>query len=162
MVNKVILMGHAGADPAVRYLEGGVAVANFSLATSEAFKNKNGERVEQTEWHNIVLWRGLAQFAERNVRKGALLYVEGKARTRSWEDKTGVTRHVTEVHADVLQLLARGKEGNAAAAQVVPAAAPAAPAAPAPATTGGTTPETTGAPLPSPETGDAADDDLPF
>ena len=95
MVNKVILIGNVGADPDVKYLEGGVAVARFSLATSEVYNNKNGERVTQTEWHNIVLWRNLAQIAEKYVRKGMMLYIEGRIRTRSWDDQNGVKRYTT-------------------------------------------------------------------
>ena len=86
-VNKVILVGNLGQDPEVRYLDSGVAVANFSLATTENYKNKQGERVSQTEWHNIVLWRGLAEVAEKYLKKGSSIYVEGKIRNRKWEDK---------------------------------------------------------------------------
>ena len=86
-VNKVILVGNLGKDPEVRYLDNGVAVANFSLATTENYKNKAGERVSQTEWHNIVLWRGLAEVAEKYLKKGASVYIEGKIKTRKWEDK---------------------------------------------------------------------------
>ena len=100
MVNKVILIGNVGADPDVKYLEGGVAVARFSLATSEVYNNKNGERVTQTEWHNIVLWRNLAQIAEKYVRKGMMLYIEGRIRTRSWDDQNGVKRYTTEIYGD--------------------------------------------------------------
>ena len=90
MVNKVILIGNVGADPDIKYLDGGVAVARFSLATTESYKNKNGERVDQTEWHNIVLWRNLAEIAEKYVKKGMRLYIEGRIRNRSWEDQNGV------------------------------------------------------------------------
>lgn len=90
MVNKVILIGNVGADPEVRYLEGGVAVANLRLATTERYKNKNGENIDQTEWHNIVLWRGLAEIVEKYVKKGMRLYIEGRIRTRSWDDQNGV------------------------------------------------------------------------
>ena len=83
MVNKVILIGNVGADPEVRYLDGGIAVANLRLATTERYKSKNGETVEQTEWHNIVLWRGLAEVVEKYVKKGMRLYIEGRIRTRS-------------------------------------------------------------------------------
>ena len=86
-VNKVILIGNLGKDPEVKYLDSGVAVANFSLATSESYKNKEGERVNQTEWHNIVLWRGLAEVAEKWLKKGSSVYIEGKIKTRKWEDK---------------------------------------------------------------------------
>ncbi len=112
MVNKVILVGNTGQDPDVRHLEGGVAVANFNLATSETYKNKNGEKVTQTEWHRVVLWRGLAEIAEKFVKKGQLLYIEGRLRTRSWEDKEGVKRYTTEVFADVMRMLGKkGEEG---------------------------------------------------
>ena len=104
-VNKVILVGNLGKDPQVRYLDSGVAVANFSLATTENYKNKQGERVSQTEWHNVVLWRGLAEVAEKYLKKGASVYIEGKIRTRKWEDKEGVTRYSTEVLGDNMTML---------------------------------------------------------
>ena len=104
-VNKVILVGNLGKDPEVRYLDNGVAVANFSLATTESYKNKEGERVSQTEWHNIVLWRGLAEVAEKWLKKGSSVYVEGKIRTRKWEDKEGVTRYSTEILGDNMTML---------------------------------------------------------
>ncbi len=112
MINKVILVGNVGADPDIRYLEGGVAVANLSLATSESYKNKNGEKVTQTEWHNIVLWRGLAEVAEKYVKKGMQLYIEGRIRTRSWEDKEGSKRYTTEIFADNMQMLSRKSENT--------------------------------------------------
>ena len=104
-VNKVILIGNLGKDPEVRYLDNGVAVANFSLATTENYKNKEGERVSQTEWHNIVLWRGLAEVAEKWLKKGSSVYVEGKIRTRKWEDKDGNTRYSTEILGDNMTML---------------------------------------------------------
>ena len=104
-VNKVILVGNLGKDPEVRYLDNGVAVANFSLATTENYKNKAGERVSQTEWHNIVLWRGLAEVAEKYLKKGASVYVEGKIRAKKWEDKDGNTRYNTEILADNMTML---------------------------------------------------------
>lgn len=104
-VNKVILVGRLGKDPEVRHLESGAAVANFSLATSETYKDRNsGERVEQTEWHNVVLWRGLAEVAEKYLNKGDMVYIEGKLRTRSWE-RDGVTRYTTEVVGDNMTML---------------------------------------------------------
>ena len=112
MVNKVILIGNVGADPDVKYLEGGVAVARFSLATSEVYNNKNGERVTQTEWHNIVLWRNLAQIAEKYVKKGMMLYVEGRLRTRSWDDQNGVKRYTTEIYGDNFQMLSRKQDNG--------------------------------------------------
>ena len=104
-VNKVILVGNLGKDPEVRYLDNGVAVANFSLATTENYKNKLGERVSQTEWHNIVLWRGLAEVAEKYLKKGASVYIEGKIKTRKWEDKDGKTRYNTEILVDNMNML---------------------------------------------------------
>mgnify|MGYP006093785163 CR=1 FL=1 len=104
-VNKVILLGNLGKDPEVRYLDNGVAVANFSLATTENYKNKEGQRVSQTEWHNIVLWRGLAEVAEKYLKKGASVYIEGKIKTSKWEDKDGKTRYNTEILADNMTML---------------------------------------------------------
>ena len=104
-VNKVILIGNLGKDPEVKYLDNGIAVANFSLATTENYKNKQGERVSQTEWHNIVLWRGLAEVAEKFLKKGSSVYVEGKIKTRKWEDKDGNTRYSTEILVDNMTML---------------------------------------------------------
>jgi len=112
-VNKVTLIGNVGKDPETRYLESGVPVSTFSLATSESFKNKNGERVTSTEWHNIVLWRGLAELAEKYVHKGDPLFIEGKIRTRTWEDKEGRRRYTTEIIANnMIMLSPRDKSDN--------------------------------------------------
>ena len=105
-VNKVILVGHLGKDPEARTLEGGVSVVSFPLATSESF-NKEGRKVEQTEWHNIVMWRGLADVAAKFLQKGKLVYIEGKLRTRSFEDKEGIKKYTTEVVAENFTLLGR-------------------------------------------------------
>ncbi len=105
-VNKVILVGHLGKDPEVRYLEGGVSVTSFPLATSETF-SKEGRKVEQTEWHNIVMWRGLADVAAKFLQKGKLVYIEGKLRTRSFEDKEGIKKYTTEVVAENFTMLGR-------------------------------------------------------
>ncbi len=105
-VNKVILVGHLGKDPELRYLEGNVSVASFPLATSETF-NKDGKKVEQTEWHNIVMWRGLADVAAKYLNKGRLVYIEGKLRTRSYEDKEGIRRYTTEIVAESFNILGR-------------------------------------------------------
>jgi len=105
-INKVILVGHLGKDPEVRYLEGGVSVASFPLATTETF-NKDGRKVEQTEWHNIVLWRSLADVAAKFLQKGKLVYIEGKLRTRSFEDKEGVKKYTTEIVAENFTMLGR-------------------------------------------------------
>lgn len=119
-VNKVILIGNLGKDPEVRYLDNGVAVANFSLATTENYKNKEGVRVSQTEWHNIVLWRGLAEVAEKWLKKGSSVYVEGKIRTRKWEDKDGNTRYSTEILGDNMTMLG-GKPSSETPVEVAPA-----------------------------------------
>ena len=104
-VNRVILIGNLGKDPEIRSLEGGVKVANFSLATTETYKGKNGEKVDSTEWHNIVLWRGLAEVAESYLKKGNSVYIEGKIRTRDWTDKDGNKRYTTEIVADNMVML---------------------------------------------------------
>ncbi len=114
-INKVILVGNIGKDPEVRHLEGGVAVAKFPLATSETYKKSDGTKVETTEWHNIVMWRGLAEIAEKYVRKGSLVYIEGKIKTNSWEDN-GVKKFRTEIIADVMTMLGRKPDDASAAA----------------------------------------------
>lgn len=109
-VNKVILVGNVGKDPETRYLEGGTAVCSLPLATSETYRNRNGERITNTEWHNIVLWRGLAEIAEKYVKKGSQLYIEGRIRTRSWDDRDGNKRYTTEIIADNMQMLGKRSE----------------------------------------------------
>lgn len=105
-INKVILVGNLGRDPEMRYTPNSIAVCSFSVATSETYKDKNsGERITQTEWHNIVLWRGLAETSEKYLRKGSKVYIEGKLKTRKWDDKQGITRYSTEIVADVMQML---------------------------------------------------------
>ncbi len=111
-VNKAILIGNLGKDPEVRQLESGVKVATFSLATSETYKTKDGNKVEQTEWHNIVLWRGLAEVAEKYLKKGNPLYVEGRIRTRSWEDKEGNRRYTTEIIGDNMTMLSSRRDNE--------------------------------------------------
>ena len=109
-INKVILIGNLGIDPEVRHLENGSVVANFPIATSESYTDKStGQKVENTDWHNIVVWRGLAGVVEKYVRKGQKIYIEGKLKTRSWQDKDGVTRYTTEVIADELTILSRSE-----------------------------------------------------
>jgi len=119
-VNKVILVGNAGKDPEVRYLEKNVAVANFTLATTDrAYTTQGGIQVpERTEWHNIVAWRGLAELAEKYIRKGSQLYIEGKIQTRSY-DKDGIKRYVTEIFADNIQLLGKKPENKEVAVSAV-------------------------------------------
>lgn len=158
-VNKVILLGNVGKDPDVRHLESGVSMASFSLATSE----RNRDKGEITEWHNIVAWRQQADFAANYIRKGAQIYVEGRIRTRSWDDPSGAKRYVTEIQADTIQLLGR-REGAApvAASPAAPAAAPVhAPAPAAPAQFAQAPAATT--PIITPEQlGEDGSDDLPF
>lgn len=110
-INKAILVGNVGKDPEVRYLDKNVAVANFTLATTErGYTMQNGTQVpDRTEWHNIVAWRGLAELAEKHIRKGSQLYIEGKIQTRSWE-KEGVKRYTTEIYAETIQLLGKRPE----------------------------------------------------
>ena len=104
-INKVILIGNLGKDPEVRYLDNGVVVANLSLATTETYKNKEGNRISQTEWHDVVLWRGLAEVAEKYLKKGASIYIEGKIKTSKWVDKEENTRYKTEIMADKMTML---------------------------------------------------------
>ena len=111
-VNRVILIGNLGKDPEVRTIETGVKVATFSLATSESYKNKNGERIEQTEWHNIVAWRGLAEIVEKFLKKGNTVYIEGKLKTRSYEDKDKIKRYTTEIFVDNLKMLGGKRDEN--------------------------------------------------
>ena len=123
-VNKVILVGRLGKDPEVRNLENGASVANFTIATSESYKDKaTGEKKEVTEWHNIVLWRGLAEVAAKYLHKGDMIYVEGKLRTRSWE-KEGVTRYTTEVVGDNMTMLSPKREGSGGNQEYRPSAPP--------------------------------------
>ena len=114
-VNKVILVGNLGKDPEIRHLDSGVAVANFSLATTESYTNKQGERVNQTEWHNVVLWRGLADIAEKYLKKGNSVYIEGKIVTRKWEDKDSNTRYSTDIVADKMTMLGSKQESTSTA-----------------------------------------------
>lgn len=112
-VNKVILIGNLGKDPEVRRLENGGIVANFPLATSETYTDRTtGEKRDTTDWHTIVLWRGLAEVAEKYVRKGQKVYVEGKLKTRSWTDKEGISRYTTEIVADELTILSPRNEST--------------------------------------------------
>ena len=160
-LNKVMLIGNVGKDPEVRYLESGpqnpsgnAKVASFTLATSERFRDRNGEVRENTEWHNIVAWRSSADVVEKYVKKGTQLYIEGKLRTRSWVDQTGNQRYTTEVVADSLQLLGRRPDGSAEGGQ---------PAAYQPQRPSQPQNQQGAAPLQTaPEAIEAPEDDLPF
>ena len=115
-INKVILIGNLGKDPEVMTFDNGVKKTTFSLATTESYKNKEGNRVEQTEWHNIVLWRGLAEVAERYLNKGSQVYIEGKIKTRSYE-QDGVKKYVTEIFGDNMTMLGKREGGDTGAYQ---------------------------------------------
>ncbi len=112
MVNKVILVGNVGKDPEVKKLDGGMTVAKFSLATSEKYTNRQGDKVESTEWHNIVVWNRLAEIVEQYVSKGSRLYLEGKLKTRSWDGQDGTKRYTTEVFVNNMQMLSTRQESG--------------------------------------------------
>ncbi len=116
-VNKVILLGNLGKDPESFTFENGVKKVSFSLATTESYKDKEGNRVDQTEWHNVVLWRGLADVAEKYLNKGSQVYVEGKIKTRAWDDKDGNKRYTTEIYADNMTMLGGKRDQSSAGAQ---------------------------------------------
>ena len=105
MVNKVTLIGRLGKDPEVRTLDSGTNIAKFSVATDESYKDKNGEWQTQTEWHNVILWRGLAERAEQGLKKGSLVYIEGKLTSRSWQDEKGNTNYITEVRGNYFRVI---------------------------------------------------------
>lgn len=137
-VNKVILIGNLGKDPDFRVTPGGQPVASFSIATTEKWNDKSGNKQERTEWHNIVLWSRLAEIANQYLRKGSPVYIEGRLQTRSWEDRDGNRRYTTEVVGNALQMLGRrGNDGDPG-----PSEAP--------------------APAPAEPRGDEVSDDLPF
>lgn len=166
-VNKVILLGNVGKDPEVRYLDSGIAVATLSLATTDrAYTLSNGTQVpERTEWHNLVLWRGLAETAEKYVHKGDKLYIEGKIKTRSYDDQTGAKRYVTEIFVDNMEMLTP-KGAHATTAQPNPmggSSTPSSITSSTPSSTGYSTPPSA-APAQGQSAGMTSDptDDLPF
>jgi single-strand DNA-binding protein len=116
-INKVILVGNVGKDPVIRYFDRGVAKATFPLATSESYTNQQGETITSTEWHNIVIWRALAEVAEKTVKKGSQVYIVGKIKTRSYVDKDGVNKYITEILADTLIVLEKKQSAGSAGAQ---------------------------------------------
>jgi single-strand DNA-binding protein len=124
-VNKVILVGNLGKNPEIRHLDNGRAVANFSIATSEVYKNREGEKVTNTEWHNVVLWTPLAEVAERFLKKGGQVYIEGKLTSRTYDDKDGIKRYLTEVVGREMTLLGRpaGEGGGQPSGDTAPSQA---------------------------------------
>jgi single-strand DNA-binding protein len=155
-VNKVILVGRLGKDPETRYMTNGEAVTNATLATSENWKDKSGEKQEKTEWHNLVFYRRLAEVAGEYLKKGAQIYVEGKIQTRKYQTKEGQERYTTEIIVDQMQMLG-SKSGSAGSFEVVEnqSAAPAARSAPA-------TKPAAAAPTAGKSNFDNFDDDIPF
>ncbi len=149
-VNKVILVGRLGKDPETRYMTNGEAVTNATLATSENWKDKNGEKQEKTEWHNLVFYRRLAEIAGEYLKKGSQVYVEGKLQTRKWQDKEGKDRYTTEIVVNEMQML--GSKAGAGSFEVADAAPSRAPSSGA------------SRPAPAPAKGgfDNFDDDIPF
>lgn len=126
-VNKVILVGRLGKDPEVRFTSGGQAVANFTMATDYSYKDRNGERQKRTEWHRIVAWRKLAEIVQQYLKKGSLIYIEGRIETREWQDKEGQKRYTTEIIANEMRMLGGRGDGMAAGAgagATAPASAP--------------------------------------
>src|ERR1700712_1030812 len=111
-VNRVMLIGNLGKDPDIQFLEGNIAVAKFPLATTETYKDRNGKLISQTEWHTVVLWRGLAELAQKYLHKSSLVYIEGRLKTRSWEDKEHNKKFATEVIGDNLIMLDKRSEGG--------------------------------------------------
>ena len=119
MINKVILIGNLGRDPEVRTLDSGTSVAKFSMATNESYRDNSGEWHTLTEWHNIIMWRGLAERAQRDLKKGMLIFVEGKLTHRKWQDQDGKDRYTTEVVANTFRMLDR-KEGGSSDSNYFP------------------------------------------
>ena len=127
-INKVILIGNLGKDPEIRRLDNGVAVGNFPIATSESYLDKStGQRKEVTDWHDIVLWRGLAELAEKYLKKGHKIYVEGRLKKRSWQDKEGNTRYSVEVVADNMTMLSKPTQQDSSTAPYSTTGTPQAP-----------------------------------
>lgn len=124
MVNKVTLIGRLGKDPEIRTLDNGTYVAKFSLATDESYKDRNGEWQTQTEWHNVIMWRDMAERAERMLKKGSLVYIDGKLTSRSWQDQNGQTRYITEIRANTFRALSSNEATREKAVASQPVAAP--------------------------------------
>ncbi len=146
-VNKAILVGRLGRDPETRYTSGGQAVCNFTLATDETFKDRSGERQKRTEWHRIVLWGKLAEIAQQYVKKGTMVYIEGRIQSRQWDDREGQKRTTVEIVGNVMRMLSSRAESAAAGAGAAPANPEAEPHAPA---------------VPDEASPEISDEDIPF
>ncbi|MEM6773025.1 MAG: single-stranded DNA-binding protein [Bacteroidota bacterium] len=159
MINKITLVGRLGGDPEVRTLESGAMVAKFGVATSENYRDKSGEWQEQTEWHDVVVWRGLAERAQEYLKKGTLVYLEGKLTHRKWQDKDGNPRKTTEVVANYFRMLSsRNSNSGGGSSNYMPSEEPAQTlSAPPPMSTA-----PAAAPNPSPASSGGDDEDLPF
>ncbi len=145
-VNRVMLIGNLGKDPDIQFLEGNIGVAKFSLATTETYKDRSGKLISQTEWHTVVLWRGLAELAQKYLHRGSLVYIEGRLKTRSWEDKEGNKKFATEVVGDNLIMLDKRNETGQ----------------PLPGFDSIDSPGSQDADIPPPATEDSGDERLPF
>jgi len=156
-VNKVILVGRLGKDPETRYMPNGEAVTNCTLATSENWKDKNGEKQEKTEWHNLTFYRRLAEVAGEYLKKGSMIYVEGKITTRKWQDKEGKDRYTTDIIVNEMQMLGSKSGSSGGNFEVVDSGGASAPAAGAPAAK-----KPAAAPAKSGGGFDNFDDDIPF
>ena len=166
-VNKVILVGNLGADPEIRHLESGSKVANISIATSESYTNRNGERVEQTEWHRVELWDRLADLCEKYLSKGRTVYIEGKIRTNEYQDKEGITRYDKRIRATNMTFVGgRNEESSESSTSPAPARSSAPASNPSPDSTTPTANTSSGAPSSGAPSGGASStdemDDLPF
>ncbi len=160
-VNKVILVGRLGKDPETRYMPNGEAVTNCTLATSENWKDKAGEKQEKTEWHNLTFYRRLAEIAGEYLKKGSMIYVEGKLATRKWQDKEGKDRYTTDIIVGEMQMLS-SKSGSSSNFEVVDSGGSSAPASSAPAASAPATKKPASAPAKSGGGFDNFDDDIPF
>lgn len=161
MVNKVTIIGHLGQDPEVRHLESGASIAKLRVATNENYKDKEGNWQDRTEWHTVIAWRYLAERAEKSMKKGSLVYIEGKLTTRKWQDSDGKDRWTTEVVANTLRSLDRKEGGGGGNYPPMPSSGD----DPYSGNTGKdstTSPNSTAPPQANTEVADAADDDLPF
>lgn len=162
MYNKVILIGNLGADPDVRTLDSGTKVAKFSLATNENYQDSAGEWQKKTEWHNVIAWRYMAEKAERDLKKGTMVFIEGKVTYRKWQDQEGKDRYSTDIVASSLKLLEKRESGGSGYTNSFPTAEDAAPYVNSGTAPTSSAPQATTTPTPAANPLPAAEDDLPF